>query len=205
MLLRRPEADSAEDIAEKSKIRELIEFERFCRDCALWDEMKKCYAPDSDVDISWFRGSGYEFVDASSRLKQPATHKIYDTLVWKNGSKAVAITMATIEMRFDLQGTSVNLESDSRLVYRLRKREGLWFIVGFESIYEKDAIIPVYPASRVSIDEKELSGFRQSYAAMSYMNALNNRNINGDLPGIDRPETVEALYRKAKEWLEAQE
>lgn len=203
MLLQRPGVDSAQDIAEKFKIRELIEFERFCRDCALWDEMKKCFAPDSTVNISWFRGSGHEFVEASSMMRQSATHKIYDTLVWKNGDKAVAITMASIDMRFAVQGSNVSIISDARLVYRLRKRDGLWYIVAFECVYEKDSIVPVYPSGNLTIAEKEFSGFRQSYAGMSYLQALQNRTISGDLPGTDRPETVELLLSSVNEWLES--
>ena len=68
-MLNRPMNNTAQDRADKFDVKELIEFERFCRDNALWDEMKKCYAPGAAVDISWYQGSGYGFVDASGKME----------------------------------------------------------------------------------------------------------------------------------------
>lgn len=42
---------SMSEVKDKFDIKELIEFERFCRDNALWDEMKQCYCKDSYVKI----------------------------------------------------------------------------------------------------------------------------------------------------------
>ena len=65
MLLKRPLANTPEARADKYDILELIRFERYCRDNALWDEMRKCFSPDSFVNISWYQGSGDGFVTAS--------------------------------------------------------------------------------------------------------------------------------------------
>lgn len=73
---------SMSEVKDKFDIKELIEFERFCRDNALWDEMKQCYCKDSYVKISWFEGSGYDFVEASSRMADYAPHRIYNSLIW---------------------------------------------------------------------------------------------------------------------------
>ncbi len=51
MILKRPKANTIEEMAEKNNIKELLEFERFCRDNALWYEMHKCFAEDSTVNI----------------------------------------------------------------------------------------------------------------------------------------------------------
>ncbi|MFR7811888.1 MAG: hypothetical protein ACLU4N_23045 [Butyricimonas faecihominis] len=56
-------------VLEKAAIKELVEFERFCRDNALWDEMARCYAVDSHVNISWYQGTGRGFAEASSKMK----------------------------------------------------------------------------------------------------------------------------------------
>ena len=39
-----PRTESAEDMLEKFRVRELVEYERFCRDNALWDSMLACFA-----------------------------------------------------------------------------------------------------------------------------------------------------------------
>ena len=67
MILTRPMPANPQQALDKAAIRELVEFERYCRDNALWDEMKKCYTEDSHVKISWFEGTGHGFVDASSK------------------------------------------------------------------------------------------------------------------------------------------
>ncbi len=202
-MLTRPMQNSTQDIADKFSVKELIEFERFCRDNALWDEMKKCYTPDATVDISWYQGSGHGFVEASSKTDIPATHKIFNTLVWLNDDKAFALTMATVEIRMPLGNAYVSIFTDTKLVYRLVKTEGIWHVVAFTSIYEKDSIVPVYPNKDVHIDASELAGYRSCYPGMCYMNHLDGRPSNEDLPGTDRPELVAALYEEAHKWLEA--
>jgi hypothetical protein len=42
MFLKRPIQNTPEEILDKFSVTELINFERFCRDNAQWDEMKKC-------------------------------------------------------------------------------------------------------------------------------------------------------------------
>jgi|GEM_PF-6564287 len=39
IILKRPLLESEKAVLEKAAIKELVEFERFCRDNALWDEM----------------------------------------------------------------------------------------------------------------------------------------------------------------------
>ena len=200
-LLKKPGINTTQDLLDKFSIKELVEFERFCRDNAQWDEMKKCYAADSIVKISWFKGSGHGFVDASSKMKGYAPHKIYNTQVWLNGDKAVAITMATIQMRFSIAGNLLELQAESKLIFRTQKVNGEWIIAGFESIYEKDALVPVTPNSNISISPEEIAPFRPSYANMSYALGKQGHQVDQNLPGIDKPETVVQLYQETEAWL----
>ena len=201
VILKRPLLESKEVASQKAAIKELVEFERFCRDNALWDEMKKCYAIDSYVNISWYQGTGHGFVDGSSKMTTYAPHKIYNTEIWLNGDKAVAIMMTTIQMRMEIDGNPVELSSDAKLIFRTQKFDEQWYIIGFESIYEKDAIVPVLPNSNIHIPADEISTYRQSYACMIYMMRRNGTTVNENLPGIDRPDLVEKLYAETDEWL----
>ena len=47
IFLTRPVINTEEERNAKADILELINFERFCRDNAQWDEMRKCFAKDS--------------------------------------------------------------------------------------------------------------------------------------------------------------
>lgn len=201
ILLKKPGTNAAAEIADKFNIKELIEFERFCRDNAQWDEMKKCFAPDSQVKISWYRGTGQGFVEASGNMKSYAPHKLSDTLVWLNGDKAFAITMATIQLRLTIDGNLLELQSDVELIYHLQKTNGTWLIVLFTSIYLKDALVPVTPAGNIIIPSADLAKFRESYASLSYTLNQEGYEIDNDLPGRDRPESVVELYETSEAWL----
>lgn len=200
-LLRKPSENTLENVIDKFNIKELIEFERFCRDNAQWEEMKKCFAENSTVTISWFNGSGHGFVDASSKMETYAPHKIYDTLIWLNNDKAVSITMATIQMRMEIQGHLLELKSDAKLLYKTQKIDGLWTIISMEGIYEKDALVPVSPTDGIVIPKEEIAKFRPSYANMSYALSKSGYAVDVNLPGIDKPEAVEKLYQESENWL----
>lgn len=201
MILKRPGINTEKNIIDKASVKELIEFERFCRDNSLWEEMDKCFAKDSKVMISWFQGTGHEFVEASSKMKNYAPHKIYNTEVWVNSNKAVAIMMATIQSRADFGGNLVELMSDAKLVFKTEKVDGLWYIVSLEGIYEKDSLVPVIPNSKIEIPMEELSKFRESYGCLSLVLSTAGYNIDNNLPGIDRPDLVQKLYEEVNEWL----
>lgn len=200
-LLRKPSRNTLENVTDKFSIKELIEFERFCRDNAQWEEMKKCFAENSTVKVSWFNGTGQEFVDASSKMETYAPHKLLDTLVWLNNDKAIAITMATIQMRMEIQGHLLELNSDVKLLYKTQKINGLWSIISMEGIYEKDALIPVSPADGIVIPKEEIDKYRSSYANLSYALSKKGYPIDSNLPGIDKPETVAKLYQESEDWL----
>ncbi|MEP6928754.1 MAG: hypothetical protein ABI850_02030 [Flavobacterium sp.] len=200
-LLRKPSGNTLENVTDKFSIKELIEFERFCRDNAQWEEMKKCFAENSTVTISWFKGSGHEFVDASSKMETYAPHKLFDTLIWLNNKKAVSLTMATIQIRQEIDEHLLELQSDVKLLYKTQKINNEWSIISMEGIYEKDSLLPVSPVDGIIIPQEEISKYRPSYANMSYALSKSGYAIDVNLPGIDNPETVAKLYQESEDWL----
>ena len=60
------------DAADVVAVTQLILKERQSRDLGLWDDMRDCFHPISRVRVSWFRGSGEDFVlgsiDMASRM-----------------------------------------------------------------------------------------------------------------------------------------
>lgn len=203
--LTRPVVNTEEERNEKADILELINFERFCRDNSLWDEMRKCYAKDSFVNISWYQGSGDGFVTASQKSPYYAPHTIHNSLTWINKDRAVTVMNATIENRRTVKGVECELSTDTQLLFSTEKIDGQWYIVRFESIYEQDRLIPVLPDATLSLDSKELAKFRQSYACMSYCMELSGIHANQELAGRDRPETVQKIYADLSDWLDGGE
>lgn len=203
MLFTRSFKSTDETIREKFLIQELISFERYCRDHKLWSEMKKCFDENSTVNISWYSGSGWGFVDASEKMKTSAPHKISTTLVWVNGIKAVAECMASIQVRKVIDAATYDLTSYVRLHYKLQKTSGEWYIISLDCIYEKDSLVPAFPTDTQGLCPDDIKDFRPSYASLTYTLSAEGYRINGDLPGDDRPESADSLYAESAKWLDA--
>lgn len=200
--LTRPLCGSPKERNDKAAIVELINFERYCRDNALWDEMRKCFSPDSIVNISWYCGSGDGFVTESSKLNRHSEHLLHNTLTWINENRAVTIMISTIIMRQTIDDVECELSADVQLHFCTKKIDGQWFIYRFESIYEQDRLIPVLPNAALDMGSSKLSAYRKSYACMSYASEQTGRSINQGLIGTDRPDMVKDFRAKLAQWLD---
>ena len=191
-----PRTESAEDMLEKFRVRELVEYERFCRDNALWDSMLACFAQDSRVEISWYQGSGQGFVEASKKMKAKAPHKLNNTLVWLNGAHAASVTMGSIHIRRRIGGTWVALVSQVLFLYTARKEQGVWKIVTMNCIYEQDSLLPV-----CAVPPARQPFVRPSYRHLAQVLQEDGFSISEALPGDDQPPAVQALYAQAAAFL----
>lgn len=188
---------TVEEMLDKFQVKELIEYERFCRDNALWEPMLRCFAEDSQVEISWYQGSGAGFVAASQNMKTRAPHKLNNTLVWVKGDRAATVTMGCIQTRSQVGGQLMDLTSYVRFLYTLRRAGGRWQIVTMNCIYEKDCLTPAWP--ELACEQAPIR--RESYGNLARVLGAEGYTIAEDLPGDDRPEITQALFQKADAWL----
>ena len=200
MLYKKQTTTTVEEMLDKFAIRELIEFERFCRDNALWEEMYKCFTDDSQVTISWYQGSGRGFVEASSKMKDSAPHKINNMMIWlnKDRTRGVAVMMASILMRRTVGGQVVDLNSYARLVFTTIKTENGWLIKTFDAIYEKDIVQFPCPPGLFPDSGGEV---RDSYGNLARLLGAQGYGIANDLPGDDKPETLTTLIDRVRDWI----
>ena len=101
-------------------VAELVLRERQSRDRGRWDRLRACYAPDSAVRLSWFRGSGEEFAARSREMRgrgDVTRHRLGPPVVDLDGHRAIAEVSAAIELRTVLDGVEVDLTSYTRLLY----------------------------------------------------------------------------------------
>lgn len=192
--------NNTEDVMDKMNIRELIEFERYCMDYELWDEFRSCYFTDGFVTDCWTKGPIHAYMSAIHPTVIPARHKIFNTLVWKHGSKAVAECLAMYESRCAFDDDTVDLNAHVRFHYRLEQRDGLWKILSLTPIYEKDTMRSVYADGTFCPAREELDSLRSSYANVMLLQKKYGRVPDSGLPGEDRPETVTALYNETSQW-----
>lgn len=192
-----------EEVADRFAITELIYLERHWRDKGEWDKMKTLYYPESQVRVAWFSGTGPDFVEASRGIHREgqSKHRLSPSVVQIYGNRGVAETDTVIETRTWLGDVEIDTAAYCRLLSRVRKDNGVWRLSGLDCIYEKDTIQTIEPSQHLEIDTKRLQSYRPSYRWLCYNLEALGRPINANLPGDDRKDLVEALYREVDEWL----
>lgn len=194
--------NTLEELLDKENIRELVEWERYCRDYEHWDQMRACYFDDATVCTSWTTCCIDKFMEGSKRRAGiPPRHKIFNTLVWLNGNRACAECISIIQIRCQLDGDTVDMDTHTRIHFRLEKRNGVWKICHMGGTYEKDTMRSAYANGKFTTTPEMLSAYRPSYANMMYRQVRFGGNPNPDMIGEDRPETVAAMYAESSEWL----
>jgi hypothetical protein len=186
-------------------VEDVIQRERAARDSRLWAEMAACYHPDAFVDVSWFRGAGDAFVEASRTIADGPTlsfHSMSPAVVTIKDDRALAETACTLHGMTALDGIDVALVGYARLLWRALRSDDRWLIAGLRAMYVSDMLLPRNPSRVPKIDDDVLRTFRPSYKYLSYIITKSGRTIQDDLPGIDRPESVVALRAAEQQWLE---
>jgi hypothetical protein len=194
---------AVDEAAHISAITQLVLAERECRDLGRWERMKACYHPDAVVRISWFTGSGPDFVDASREMARrgvPAKHRLGPVSVRINGTRAVATMVIAIDIPAVLAGVEVMLTSHARVFYRAELREGRWKLSSFEVFYMRDELAARIPGESVPVTAADVAGYRPSYRFLSHVLANGGYSVRDDLAGEDKPETVEALCTQVYGW-----
>ncbi|MFE6484015.1 nuclear transport factor 2 family protein [Streptomyces sp. NPDC057757] len=183
---------------------QLVLHERQGRDREWWDAMLESYAPDAEVRLSWFRGSGAEFVDQSRRMAgrgDRAVHRLGPAVVDVHGGRALVELPAVIEVTTELDGVEAVLASYARLLHRAVRTGNGWRIASLDPLYERDTLTPGIPGSTVRVDEEELRKYRVPYRFLAYVLGRRGYGVGDDLYGDDRPDEVARVYAEAHHWL----
>jgi hypothetical protein len=199
-----PSAETVAQTLDKLAIMEVSQTERAARDMAQWDRMLATYHPDSSVRVSWFDGTGPEFVEASRVMFESGTqsvHEVGTTLVQLSGFRAIADTGCAIHVRSRIHGVEADTISYCRHRSRVEKRDGVWGLVSFYAVYQRDEMAPTNPADTLTLDLEQLATFRSSYQFLAYFGMAAGYPAKTDLPGFDRPDLVEQHFSADQAWL----
>jgi hypothetical protein len=96
----------------------------------------------------------------------------------------------------------VVLSTHARFLFRTEKRDGRWRINFFDAVYMRDELTSAIPGQTISIAPADVKFFRASYRMMSYLLTLKGYQVNMDLAGDDRPETVAAMSAEIYGWVQ---
>ena len=181
--------------------------ERWARDSCRWQTMRDCFHEDSVVDISWVRSSGPEFVERSRASFEAGVRSVHvhgPVTVEREGDRATADLGALVEIQFELHGVPCALSAFARLVERLERRDaGGWRIAELRAVYHFDKLVAAIPGPQPAADPERIARYRPSYRMLSHWVAETQGEgaVRHDLPGIDRPDLVAALYDENAAWL----
>lgn len=189
-------------------ITQLILRERQGRDRGWWDQMRSAFRPDSVVRISWFTGSGQDFVARSQQMSgrgDLAVHRLGPPAVRLRGDRAHAEAAASVEMQIEFDGVRAHLVSFTRLNYRLVRAGGSWGIRSLDAIYERDTLTPALPGQSLAVGPSDVAGLRPSYGLLALHLRRQGYQIGTDLLGDDRPDDVGAFYAQVDTWLHGED
>jgi hypothetical protein len=189
-----------------TRISQTVLRERQGRDRGWWDQMRSCFADDSTVRLSWFRGSGADFVTESQKMADrgdTSVHRLGPPVVEQHADRAFVELPALIEVRSEIDGVEADLVSGARLCYRVRREHGSWLIQALEPIYERDTLTPSHPGDVLPIGPADVARFRPAYRFLSYVLSRRGYDVGDDLHGDDRPEGVVRFYQAAHDWVRA--
>jgi hypothetical protein len=192
-----------------SEVTQLILRERQSRDRGWYDRMHDCFTADSVIDMSWFKGSGYEFVERSKQMAESprgwggrSAHRLCPPIVRMNGDRALGELPLAIEFRIQVDGVEADLTSYARSLYRTRRDgAGDWRIAGITSIYERDTIQAAVPGTDLRLAPAAFAEFRPSYRCLAWYLRRLGVALRTDLLGEDRPEPVAQHYAAQAAWL----
>ncbi len=191
------------DSADITAITQLILRERESRDLGRWETMRDCFWPDSVVRISWFRGSGPDFVAGSIDMAKRgvlAKHRLAPIAVSLSGDRAVASLIGIIDLPVKIQGVDLMLSTYARFLYRAERRHGQWRLFSFGAIYMRDELTSAIPGQVVRIDPEEVKVYRASYRMLTYYLKSQRYEIDQNLAGEDRPDLSNALLQELFSW-----
>ncbi len=163
-------------------------------------ELAECYTEDAQIRTSWQSGGTYSFIGRSPVESNSETFNINrcsGALIHMNGSKAFVEYPSTTTRSVKVNGTDAILTSYMRLLYRVEKRSGVWKIVDILSLNEADELNPLIPGENLNINPDDIKDLRISYRWLSYTRKIVGGEVNNNLPGVDRPEEVNKIYREA--------
>ena len=192
-----------EGLAERQRIRELLENWVVWRDAGLWDRLVTLWHPDGRMVATWTEGTGAAFVETSKAAWAKGLnvlHRLGGISIELAGSRAVSQAKMTITQRAPVEGVLCDVTCAGRFYDLLEKRDGAWGIVLRQSIYENDRLDPVAPGAVPVLDPALLESFPSGYRHLAYLQSRIGFPVKKTMAGLRGPE-VEALYAQGAAWL----
>ena len=191
-------------MVDRQEIQDLVARERFSRDQERWDVMAACFHPDAHIRTSWYDGNGVDYIPATKKMMARAPggkHWTFPGFVQVNGDRATVESPGLIINRIVLDGVEVDYQVFYRHHSRAERRDGVWRLMTFEVIFERDMMRPLNPSETLPIDWDRLATYRPTYRFLAYLQDMRGYNLSHELLGDDRPEQLAKFHEGEEHWL----
>ena len=191
------------DLQDQLAISALMQSWALARDTGDWGKLRATAHPGAAMTTTWFDGSFDAFVEScevSWRKGSRSQHFLGGTVAEIEGTRAIAQTRMSINVRSLLDGVEVDAVCTGRFFDRVEKREGVWRIARRSVIYEKDRIDPVDPTVQLRLDPALLASMPEGYRHLAYIQTRIGYKVKMDMPMLKGP-VVQELYRRGARWL----
>ena len=180
----------------------------FSLDLGEWERLRSCFHPDASITVSWYSGSLDGFIVRSQAMvatRKPEEHRKH----WLgnmrseiNGTHAVLETDVLILIREFIDATLFDYTSYARFYDLLEKRAGIWRIVEWNCIYDKDRLDPVATARECAFPgvQAVLEGPESGFAFMKLRQSKRGRTVP-ESAVIRDTEGERNLRRRGESWL----
>lgn len=193
------------NMLDREELFDLVRRERFARDQRRFDVMRACFHDDAYVRTSWYDGRGGEaYVEATRQWMRTAgtsKHWVFPAYARVVGDRATVESPAMIFNRARLDGVEVDFHVFCRFFSRAVRVSGVWVLLSFEVLFERDIMRAVNPTEALPIDWTVLSSLRPSYRFLAYIQQSRGVKVNQELLGDDRPEQLDAFHAGEEAWL----
>jgi hypothetical protein len=196
-------------IEDEHQIASLITRWGHARDGDDWETLAECFHDDATIHISWISGSAAKFVHHSRAMaaaRRPGTHvKHIISGIWVkvNRERAFSRSNVNLQIRDEILGHEIDLQSWFRFFDLLEKRNNSWRIFKRTAVYEKDSMSPVGPGGFPEdfFSHMELSAFPASARFLCYWIQWCGGRVSPDIISV-YSDKENALRQESEDWLE---
>lgn len=180
----------------------------FHLDLREWDKLPACFHPEAHVTVSWYSGPVAGFIERSKALTwKPEEHRKHwlgNMRAEVNGARAMLETDVIILIREFIDRDLYDYTCYARFLDLIEKRDGVWRILEWNTIYDRDRLDLVLPAAMDEVGlfaQAVLEGPESGFAFMKVRSAKRGRSIPDAV--VIRDSAGEAkLCQRCASWLQ---
>ena len=162
----------------------------------------------AQLTLDRFKGNIDGFMNVTQMTTPPGLKVLHPTDLADieiRASKALAVSTDRTIARFNHKGSEYELTTWCRTVSRITKVDDAgWKICSWETVYNRDQVVPVDPHVTV-VELENVDKFRRSYRHFAWFVSLKGVKMPDNLPGDDEPNSVVEVFKKSQAWLNSEQ